>query len=94
VRNQDDRAVAFQRSERLDEVAFVLSIERARRLVEDEDRGIAEERTCDSDALSLTARQVLPAFREEGAVTVGQSLDESRSPGEVRCLGDLCRARP
>src|SRR4051812_48990894 len=49
VRDEDDRAPALEAEERLDEVLLVRRIERARRLVEDQEGGLREERPGDGD---------------------------------------------
>src|SRR4051794_17779433 len=59
----DERgAIAHELDERLLDATLRLVVERRRRLIEDEDRGVLVERTRDGDALPLTARQLRAAI--------------------------------
>ena len=49
--DEDDRPCPLERLERLDHAPLVLGVEGARRLVEDDDGRLAEERARDGDAL-------------------------------------------
>src|SRR5690606_23482007 len=51
-------------------------IEGARRLVEQQDRRILEQRAGDRDALALAAREARAALAEERVVTLGQRANE------------------
>src|SRR5260370_22444979 len=55
---------------------LAVGIERAGRLVEDQDPRIADQRPGDGEPLLLTARQVGRAFLDEGLVAARQLLDE------------------
>jgi hypothetical protein len=46
----------------LHDLGFCLDVDRARRLVGGQDRGILEERTREADALTLAARQAQAAL--------------------------------
>src|SRR4051794_17343443 len=52
--------------------SFALIIEGARRLVENEDRGIGSERAGDGDPLTLSAGKVCAALLNHRVITVGQ----------------------
>src|SRR4051794_15659957 len=62
VRNKNDGAEPFEPAKRLDKMAFVFRIQRARGLVKYQDRGIAQECPSDGYPLTLAAREVLTAF--------------------------------
>ena len=53
-----------------------MGIDGARRVVEDEDLGLFEERARNAEALLLTARDVGTALFDVGIVLVGEALDE------------------
>src|SRR5215471_6166821 len=75
VRNDDD-GTAFGDPQKVgidDRLAF--GIQRARRLVEDQDARIAEQRTGDSQALPLPAGQVRGALLNKGFVAARQIFD-------------------
>jgi hypothetical protein len=71
-------AMTMRRAPRGDAFSVVLdlglgaAVERARRLVEDQDRRILEQGPRDRDALLLAARQLQSALADFGVVTVGQ----------------------
>ena len=56
--------------------ALALVVERAGRLVEDQDRRVGGERPGDGDALALAARQVGAALLDHRVVALGQLGDE------------------
>src|SRR3954471_3936470 len=58
---ENDDAIRGQRGEKIAEAAARLDVESRRRLVDDQQRGIAEERTGDSDALSHPAGEIAHA---------------------------------
>ena len=65
--------------------ALALGIERAGRLVEQQQRRVLQDRAGDRDALALAARQAHAALAEEGAVALGQRADEVvREGGRAR----------
>ena len=63
-------------------LAFV--VERAGRLVEDQDARVGDQRARDRDALALPARQAAAAFADDGVVALGQLQDEVVRAGERR----------
>src|ERR687897_3150025 len=72
VRDEDDRAPSAQPEQGLNQVLLMARIERASRLVENEERRLAEKRTGNGDALALPAGEVLPPFREHRVVALRQ----------------------
>jgi ATP-binding cassette subfamily B multidrug efflux pump len=75
-----------------------LGIERAGRLVEDEDRGILEENAGDGDPLALTTGELDAALADMGIVAgpplgVGERADEVIRLGLARGGGDLVDQR-
>ena len=70
--------------ERLLDEPLGLRVERARRLVEDEDRRVAQDRPRDRHPLLLAAREAVAALADDGVVAVGQRRDhvvDARSGG-------------
>src|SRR6266516_3438766 len=61
--------------ERLLDEPFGLRVERARRLVEDEDRRVAQDRARNRDPLFLAAGEPIAALADDGVVALGQSRD-------------------
>ena len=77
VRDGDHRLARHQPVEALLDRRLDLRIERARRLVEDEDRRVLEEDAGDGDALALAAGELRAALADMGveadpAVVVGE----------------------
>src|SRR5690606_387573 len=93
VRDDDRRAVLHQPLERLLHGALAFRIERARRLVEQQDRRVLEERAGDRDALALAAREPHAALAEERVVALRQRANEPRGGRRARRRLDLLRAR-
>ena len=52
------------------------AVEGRRRFVQDQYRGIAQQRPGDRDPLTFATRQRRPAFTDERVVAVGQRADE------------------
>ena len=75
---------------------FGLRVERARRLVQDEDRRVAKDRASDRDALLLTAREAVAALADNGVVALRQRSDQVIDARRPRCGLDLLvgRLRP
>src|SRR5438876_710955 len=69
--------------------ALRLAVERARGLVQDQDRGVRDDRTCDRHALSLATREAHPAVADHRVVRVGQRNDEVVGVGSLRGADDL-----
>ena len=65
-------------------IALALVVERAGRLVEDQDARIGDQRAGDGDALALAARQAAAALADDGVVALGQLEDEVVGAGELR----------
>ena len=76
VRDDDRRAVLHQPLERLLHQPLALGVERARRLVEQQDRRVAQDRARDRDALPLSARESRAALAEERVVALRQLAEE------------------
>ena len=72
VRDDDRRAAAHRRFERGLDHPLAFGVERARRLVEQQQRRVLQHRARDRDALALAAREANAALAEEGPVAVGQ----------------------
>ena len=93
VRDQDRRATAHQRLQPVEHRGFAGGVEAAGRLVEDEDRRVAQQRAGDADALALAARQREPLRAEVGVVAQRQRADElvrrrrARGRHDVRARG-------
>ena len=66
--------------------ALALVVERAGRLVEDQDARIGDQRAGDGDALALAARKAAAALADHGVVALRQLEDEVMRAGELRRL--------
>ena len=66
-----------------------LRIERCRRLVHQEDRGVADDGAGDRDALALARRQRLSALPDHRVVPIAEPVDELVGVGHPRRLHDL-----
>ena len=64
--------------------ALALVVERAGRLVEDQDARIGDQRAGNGDALALAARKRRAALADDGVVAFGQFEDEVVRAGERR----------
>ena len=71
VRDRDRGAARARGVDGLLDRLLGLRVERARGLVEDEDRGVLEQRARDRDALALAAGQLDAALADQGVVAVG-----------------------
>src|ERR1041384_5449608 len=75
--SDNDRALASEQSiEGLLHEVLGLRIERARRLVEDDELGVLQDRPSDRDALLLPAGELDAALADAGRVLVVEALDE------------------
>ena len=86
VRDHDHGPFLHQSLQSLYDERFGFSIERRRRLVEDQDRRVANEGARDADALALSSRERRSALADDRVVTLGQSGDEFvgvREPGGI-----------
>ena len=93
MREDQRRAALHQPLQRLLDRRLVLRIDRGERLVEDEDRGVEEQRARDRDALALAAREARPALADARFVAFGQGEDEIMRVGRARGGLDLRLAR-
>ena len=57
MRNDERRSSANQSLGRFQNGGFCIDIYRARRLVEDDDRGVLQKSSCKSDSLTFSARK-------------------------------------
>ena len=89
VRNDDRRALRHELLERLLHEQLARGVERARRLVEQQDRRILENRARDRDALPLPARQPRAALAEKRVVALRQRAQELVGLGRSRGGLDL-----
>ena len=76
LRDDNSRELAAQVVEGLPQVGVGCEVERGRRVVEDDDLGMADEGTCYREPLPLTTREVLAARLDEGIETIGLLADE------------------
>ena len=76
VGDDERRAVLHRRLQRGLHHALAFRVERARGLVEQQQRRVLQDRAGDADALALAARQAHAALAEEGPVALGQRADE------------------
>ena len=63
-------------AQRFQNHALVKRIEVARRLVQQHERRVVQERTCDADALALPSRKRIAQLADVRVVAVRQRLDE------------------
>ena len=75
--------LVHQPVERLLDGQLALGVERAGRLVEQQDGRVAEQRAGDGDALALAARQPHAARAEMGGEALRQRLDEGERRGRL-----------
>ena len=82
-------------SERGVDVRLDPRVDRARRVIEDEDARVVQDRSCKRDPLPLPSRQGQPALADRGVITARQLLDECVCLGSPRGRLDLplCRVR-
>ncbi len=76
VRDDERGAAAGERFERLLHQALARRVERARRLVEQQDRPVGEQRARNREPLALSARERHAALAELGVERLRQALDE------------------
>src|SRR5205814_6785660 len=87
VRDHERRAAAHESPHCLENLRLGPRVDGARRLVEDEDRGILQECSSERDPLALTAREAYSALANRGVVAVRQREDE------IVCAGRCCGSR-
>ena len=76
VRDDERRAVAHQVLQRFLDQQLRFGVERRRRLVQDQDRRVLQQRARNRQALALPARQLLAALADAGLVLLRQRHDE------------------
>src|SRR5688572_20680368 len=76
MRDDHGRPAAPQPLDGLEDLPFGTRVERGRRLVQDEDRAVFQERPRDTQALLLAAREPASAFGEWRVVAMLQPHDE------------------
>ena len=96
VGEDEGGAARHQAFERLLDDRLVLRIDRAQRLVQHQDGGVAEDGAGDRDPLALPAGEPHPAFADHRPVAVRQPLDEFVGIRRARGGGELVvgRVRP
>ena len=82
MRDEEDRSARAQLLDRLADEARALPVEVRRRLVEDHEPRVAQERARQRDALTLTRRERAPALAENRPVSGRQLFDEPVGAGE------------
>ena len=90
VRDHKRRASAHDALQRRLHQFLAFLVERAGRLVEEEDRRIFKDRPRDCEALALAARQHDAAFAEHGMVAFGKLLDEGARSWAARAAALTC----
>src|SRR5262245_57751553 len=80
--DEDDTAFGEPRHVLLDD-PLALIVESARRLVEDQDARVGNERARDGETLALAAREAGAVLSHNGVVTIGELKDE------IMCAGHL-----
>ena len=95
VRDDERRRAVFDLPQRLLHVRFELRVERARRLVENQNLRPPQKRARDREPLPLSARQLDAAVADGRVVRAGQAVDEliSRRPLGRRPDGVIVRQR-
>ena len=83
MRQDQRRPSNHQPVERLLDDRFVLGIDRGKRLVEDQDRRVAQQRSSDCQPLALAAREKQAALADHRGIALRQRDDEV-----VRVCGD------
>ena len=107
VRDHDRGPAALDIFERALDLGLGAAVERAGRLVEDQDRRVLEQRARDRDALLLAARQLQPALADPRLIAEWLAFDElgdrraarraldlvllPRPRGHRRCCSRSCR---
>src|SRR5688572_28683690 len=76
MRDHERRTPARQTLQRLRDLPLALGVERACRLVEQQDRAIRKQRPRDRQPLPLTAGELDPALPDVGCKPLRQPLDE------------------
>ena len=91
--DHDRGTPAHQRIEAFHHCRLALGVETGRRLVEHEDRRVAQDRAGNRDPLTLAARETDPSLPEHGRIAVGELLDELMGGRSLGRGDDLLRIR-
>ena len=90
MRDDERRAALHQLLELLLDLALELRVERRSRLVEDQDRRIAQQRPRNRDALPLATRQQRAAVAHHGVEPARQLLGELVDAGRAAAAAVIC----
>ena len=91
--DDDEGRVAPQGSHGVGDARFVLGVEGARGLVEEDDGRGLEERACDGDALALASRERAAGLADGGLPAVRQAFDDLVDSAQASRFLDVCAAR-
>ena len=83
VRDRQRRTAARKVAQPVLDEPLRLVVERRGRFIEDEDRGIPQDRAGDRDPLLLAPREPEAARTDDGVETVWEALDESVDAGDA-----------
>src|SRR5439155_14866389 len=90
----DERRTAVQEAAQgMLDLTLGADVDRARRLIEDQDARVGEQRTRERDELALAEREAEAALAELGVVPLLEPGDEFVSADGTGCGGDLVAAR-
>ena len=92
VRDDERRAPLPQRPQAVLDQRLALAVEARRRLVEDQDARVRENRARDGDALPLAARQPHAALADDRVVALLEPLDELVAVRDAADRDDLVAA--
>src|SRR5512132_2522740 len=93
MRDREHRPAGDQPLQRLLNRPLRLRINAARRLVENEDSWIVQDRPGYGNALALTARQRMPALAHDRVVSLPQLADEVVRVRRLRRSDDIAEGR-
>src|SRR5207248_3182017 len=93
VRDDERRAAVQEAAEGVLDLALGADVDRARRLVEDQDARVGEQRARERDELTLAEREAEAALAELGVVSLLEPGDEFVGADGTRGRGDLVPAR-
>src|SRR5215469_6509797 len=83
MRNDEDGAALGKSRHVLLDDPLALIVERTRRLVEDQDARVGNDRARNGETLALTARQAGAALAHNGVVTIGELKDQIMGTGHL-----------
>src|SRR5581483_1372887 len=93
MRDHERRALCEEDAKRLLDLALGADVDRRRRLVEDEDARVGEQRARERDELALPEREAEAALAELCLVPVLEAEDEVLGADRARCGSDLLARR-